>query len=135
MINCWRNEQPTSTTRLDLNLIPMKESFKKATTNCDHRRSKVAKYDYKQIEKEFASDSFLRKIPSVTINPKIINESTKEQRKNDRKFLKHLIGSSMYYSNHQWKQSRSTPNYRKVPEQLYHLYETQDAFGNLMELL
>ncbi|KAL3997487.1 hypothetical protein ACH3XW_11110 [Acanthocheilonema viteae] len=148
VINSWNDvQQPISSTRINSNLIPMQESFEKTATNCgyysDHHNDEIAKYDYNQIEKEFANDISLRKIPLITNDSKIIDKSTNGQRKkNDRRFLEHLAGSFAYSSSNQQQQYRSTTdlcevqmNHSKVPEQLYHLYETQDAFGNLLEQL
>uniref|UniRef100_A0A0R3RUI7 Enhancer of mRNA-decapping protein 3 n=1 Tax=Elaeophora elaphi TaxID=1147741 RepID=A0A0R3RUI7_9BILA len=138
-----REQELTSTTRIDSNLIPIKESFKRtAISYNDHHTDEVAKYDYNQIEKEFANDLSLRKFSSVKIDQKMIDKFTKGQRTSDRdrRFLEHLTSSFAPPSNHQRKQCRSTPNLcevqfdqREVPEQLYHLYETQDAFGNLLQ--
>ncbi|CAG9534087.1 unnamed protein product [Cercopithifilaria johnstoni] len=144
MLNPWRNEQPTSTARLDSNFIPMKESFKKTARSyeqcSDHHSNEVAKYDYNQIEEEFANDLYLRKIPSMTINTEVIDENTSGQRTSNSRFLGHLVGSFAHPSNYQQQQYRNIrnicevkSNHRKVPEQLFHLYETRDAFGNLLE--
>ncbi|VDK77834.1 unnamed protein product [Litomosoides sigmodontis] len=150
-VNFGRDDGPTSSiTRLNSNAIQMKESFKKTTTtsydhyNDHHRNDEATKYDYNQIEKEFANDSSLRSIPSMTTDRKIIDKCTNGQGTSSKecRFLEHLVSSSARSSNHQQRLCRNWPdlrevqrNHRNVPEQLYHLYETQDAFGNLMEQL
>lgn len=146
VVNSGRDEEPTSTSRIDSNAIQMKESLTTMSSQHynDHRSDEVTKYDYNQIDKEFANDLFVRNIPSMTTDPKIIGKCTNRQRTSskERRFLEYLVGSSPYSSNHQQQLCRNWPdlcevqsNHRNVPEQLYHLYETQDAFGNLIEQL
>lgn len=150
MIHSGRDEQHASITRIDSNLTPVKQPFKRTAASCEQYSDLsdgIAKYDYNQIEKEFARDSFLTAIPVVTTDPKMVDESMNGftvhwQKTTDCRFSEHLAGSSAYPLNQQWQQYRSTPdlcqmqlNHREVPEQLYHLYETQDAFGNLLAQL
>ncbi|OZC04887.1 hypothetical protein X798_08157 [Onchocerca flexuosa] len=119
-----------------------KKAVKKEVSN-QIMSNEVAKYDYNQIEKESARDHpFLEEISLVKNDPEIIGESTNgcavhQQKIIRRGFSEHLAGLSTYTSNQQYQQCKSIPdlcqvqsNHREVPEQLYHLYETQDAFGN-----
>ncbi|VDN88036.1 unnamed protein product [Brugia pahangi] len=140
MIYSERNGQNTSSI-----IIPMEHSTKRKFINCKHYNEfndEIMKYDYNQIKKEFVTDSSLIKIP-VTINPsKIANEFTNDfkldwQQNNDRRFSKNLPYSFASFLNQKRQSYRNIPdlfqkqpNHKNVPEQLYHLYETQDAFGN-----
>ncbi|VDO30302.1 unnamed protein product [Onchocerca flexuosa] len=132
-----KDEQCTSVIQINSNFTPMKQSLKK------QQQIANIKYDYNQIEKESARDHpFLEEISLVKNDPEIIGESTNgcavhQQKIIRRGFSEHLAGLSTYTSNQQYQQCKSIPdlcqvqsNHREVPEQLYHLYETQDAFGN-----
>uniref|UniRef100_A0A915PRA7 Uncharacterized protein n=1 Tax=Setaria digitata TaxID=48799 RepID=A0A915PRA7_9BILA len=122
----WEDRKEASNTRIYSDVSSRRQSSHRMMTDCEQYNKlndEDGKYKYKQTEKKFVTEPSLEKVSIVTTDQKLIDESVSvPQQKTIH------CGSLEHLPIHNWDYQQL--NKSEVPEQLYHLYETQDAFGN-----
>lgn len=146
MVRCSSNGQNASIAPVDSILTPTKQFLNKPPTNYMKFSGQLAKYDSNENEEEFLADpSSTAGLPVMAggqkMNCELMNCVTEHcQKGNDHMFCASLANLPEHHHPVHQRQQCISPhsfhvqrNQRKVPEQVYHLYETQDAFGNLLQ--